>query len=162
MASPVINTRADLNALAGTPEHDAFMAYLAGSLWRVERDDAAQAWKAVENNAVITRFGFARGDFPDAVAPSLPAYVPPPSDVPQTVSRAQGKAALIQAGKWDAVTAFVAGIADPTQKALADVALNDTQDWRRDSPFLNQAAAAIGLTGADLDGLFMAASAIVL
>ncbi|WP_291771413.1 hypothetical protein [Castellaniella sp.] len=162
MALLVINTRADLDALAGTPEHDAFMARLAGSLWRLERDDVALTWKAVEDDTIIARFGFARTDFPLAVAPSLPVYVPPPSSVPHTVSRAQGKTALIQAGKWDAVTAYVAAIADPTQKALANVALNDTQDWRRDSPFLSQAAAAVGLTSANLDALFTAAAAIVL
>lgn len=82
--------------------------------------------------------------------------------VPAVVSRAQGKAALIGAGKWDAVTAYVAGIADPIQQALADVALNDTQDWRRDSPFLNQAADALGITAAELDALFVAAGKIVL
>lgn len=162
MASPVLNTREDLDAIAGTPAHDEFMAFLAGSLWRLERDDDAETWVAVEDDSIITRFGFPRADFPDATPPSLPAYVPPASDVPQTVSRAQGKAALIQAGKWDDVTAFIDGISDPEQKALADVALNDAQDWRRDSPFLNQAATAIGLTGTDLDALFTTAAAIVL
>lgn len=82
--------------------------------------------------------------------------------VPQSVSRAQGKAALIMAGKWDAVLQFVDGIADPAEKALAEVALNDTLDWRRDSPFLNTAAAAIGLTTEQLDDLFVTASAIAL
>lgn len=79
---------------------------------------------------------------------------------PAVVSRAQGKAALIQAGLWDQVLAYVESIADPTEKALADVALNDTTEWRRDSAFLNAAAAAIGLTPAQLDGLFIAAGQI--
>ena len=82
--------------------------------------------------------------------------------VPASVSRAQGKAALIQANLWDQVTAYVDGIADATQKALAQVALNDTQEWRRDSPFLNQAADALGITGAEMDALFVAAAKIVL
>ena len=82
--------------------------------------------------------------------------------VPQSVSRAQGKAALIMAGKWDSVLQYVAGIADPAEKALAEVALNDTLDWRRDSQFLNTASAAIGLTSAQLDDLFVTASAIAL
>ena len=94
-------------------------------------------------------------------------FTPPPTPptpaptVPQFVSRAQGKAALIAAGLWPAVLAYVNAIADPTDKALAEVALNDTQDWRRDSLFLNSAASALGLTGAQLDQLFVDASGIV-
>lgn len=82
--------------------------------------------------------------------------------VPTRVSRAQGKAALIGQGLWSAVTDYVASIADPTQRALAEVALNDTQEWRRDSPFLTTAAAALGWSDAALDALFLAASEITL
>jgi len=76
MAYTVINTREDLDAITGTPEHDAFMATLRGTLWRLEKDDDAGVWRAVEDNTTITRFGFSRADFPGAVAPELPAYVP--------------------------------------------------------------------------------------
>src|SRR5690554_5684635 len=56
------------------------------------------------------------------------AHLNPPVQpyVPDQVTRAQGKAALIQAGLWQAVLDYVDGIADPTEKALALVALNDT------------------------------------
>ena len=50
----------------------------------------------------------------------------------------------------------------PIERALAEVALNDTQQWRRDSPFFNAAATALGLTGEQLDALFLAASKIEL
>lgn len=92
---------------------------------------------------------------PPPAPPSQPPQVPP------AVSKAQGKAALIVAGLWSAVLAYVAAIADPTDKALAEVALNDTQEWRRDSLFLNSAASALGLTSAQLDQLFVDASGIV-
>ena len=82
--------------------------------------------------------------------------------VPQTVSKAQGKAALIQAGYWQDVLDFVEDIADPTQKLLAQVALNDTTDWKRGSPFLMTAATEIGLSEEQLDTLFIAASSIEL
>lgn len=88
--------------------------------------------------------------------------VPEPTPVPEMVSRAQGKAALIQADLWAGVLSFVESIADPKTKALAEVALNDTTDWRRDSPFLNEAAAALGLLPGDLDGLFIVAAGIQL
>ena len=72
----LINTREDLDAMAGTPEHVAFMALLAGTLWRLEKDDTAQAWVAIEDNSTIERFDFTRADFPGALPPALPEYVP--------------------------------------------------------------------------------------
>ena len=82
--------------------------------------------------------------------------------VPESVTRAQGKAALITAGLWPGVLDFVAAIPDPIERALAEVALNDTQQWHRSSPFFNAAADALGLTGEQLDALFLAASKIEL
>jgi hypothetical protein len=93
--------------------------------------------------------------------------VPEPADplpvpVPQAITRAQGKAALIQAGLWPQVLAFMAGIEDPNDKLLAEVALNDTVNWERSSPFLARVAAELGLSQQQLDELFIAAAAIVL
>ena len=82
--------------------------------------------------------------------------------VPQMVSRAQGKLALIGAGLGPAAIAFVDGITDPTQRAYAEVALHDTQEWRRDSPFLASAAAALNLSEAQLDELFITAGGLQL
>lgn len=92
-------------------------------------------------------------------------YVPPapePVYVPQQITRAQGKAALIMQGLWDAVLDYVASIQDPTQRALANVALHDTSTWERSSPFLNAAAAGFGMTSEQLDALFIQASEIAL
>ena len=86
----------------------------------------------------------------------------PPPVVPESVTRAQGKAALITAGLWPGALDFVAAIPDPTERALAEVALHDTQQWHRSSPFFNAAATALGLTGEQLDALFLAASKIEL
>lgn len=72
----MINTRQDLDSIAGTPEHAAFISMLEGSLWRVEWDDNAKTWRRVEDNTTIERFGFTREDFPNARAPDLPAYEP--------------------------------------------------------------------------------------
>ena len=82
--------------------------------------------------------------------------------VPQEVARAQGKAALIVAGLWNSVKAFVAAIQDDNERALAEVALNDTQHWQRSSPFLNAAKDGLGLTDEQLDELFIAAAGIEL
>lgn len=86
----------------------------------------------------------------------------PAAPVPESVTRAQGKAALINAGLWPAVLAYVESIEDPMQQALAEVALNDTLEWRRDSPFLSACAAGMGLTSEQLDELFIDAKQITL
>lgn len=108
----------------------------------------------VPTNTAGPGWSYVDGQF---VAPELE-----PDPVPQSVTRAQGKAALIQAGLWSAVVSYVEGIADPTEKALAEVALNDTLEWQRSSPFLNSAAAALGLTDEQLDDLFRQAATIQL
>ena len=82
--------------------------------------------------------------------------------VPQQITRAQGKAALIMQGLWGAVLDYVAAIQDPLQRALAEVALNDTLTWERSSPFLNAAAAGLGMTDEQLDALFIQAAGIAL
>ena len=82
--------------------------------------------------------------------------------VPQQITRAQGKAALIMQGLWGAVLDYVASIQDPIQRALAEVALNDTLTWERSSPFLNAATAGLGMTDEQLDALFIQAAGIAL
>lgn len=99
------------------------------------------------------------------VAGAQPTPLPPPPDRPAAIpqiSRAQGKAALITAGLWNDVLAYVAAIPDATQKALAEVALHDTQTWQRSSPFLAAAAQALGLSDEQLDELFATAALIEL
>ena len=85
-----------------------------------------------------------------------------PVVVPQQITRAQGKAALIMQGSWGAVLDYVGAIQDPTQRALAEVALHDTLTWERSSPFLNAAVAGLGMTDEQLDALFIQAAGIAL
>jgi hypothetical protein len=93
------------------------------------------------------------------------AYVaspPNPPFVPQQVTRAQGKVVLIQMGLWQSVLDYVNAIEDPVQKAVAEVAINDTVHWQRNSPFLNQAATALNISQAQMDQLFIQASQVLL
>jgi hypothetical protein len=78
MQSTVINTRADLDAIAGTPAHAAFMQRLRGSMTQ-QQDTAvrpegygqpgydgvviAPVWEDVEDLTAITAFGFIKADF---------------------------------------------------------------------------------------------------
>lgn len=102
--------------------------------------------------------GSAWTQVPDVSVPPVPE---PPPMVPQVVSRAQGKAVLIQMGLWTGVVSFVEAITDPTERALAEVALYDTIEWRRDSEFLATAAGALSLSPEQLDAMFIAADQIV-
>lgn len=74
----VINTRADLDAIQGTPEHAEFMASLKGSMTRkqdaqvypdgynqpdYEGPKLDPIWVDVEDLSTIERFGFSKVDF---------------------------------------------------------------------------------------------------
>jgi hypothetical protein len=73
-----INTRADLDAIAGTVGYDEFMASLKGSMTRkqdvqvypegynqpdYEGDKLEPIWEDVQDLSTIQRFGFNESDF---------------------------------------------------------------------------------------------------
>jgi hypothetical protein len=78
LSKTVINTREDLDSIAGTLEHAEFIEFLKGSMTR-KQDVAvrpegygqpnyegaviAPAWEDVEDLSSITRFGFQKEDF---------------------------------------------------------------------------------------------------
>lgn len=74
----IINTRADLDAIIGTPEHEQFMQILKGSMTRkqdvqvypegynqpdYEGEKLQPIWTDVEDLSMIERFGFTKADF---------------------------------------------------------------------------------------------------
>lgn len=78
MEKPIINTRADLDALSGTAEHAEFMRFLKGSMTRKQNaqvypDGYGQPgyegpaldpiWEDVQDLSTITAFGFVPTDF---------------------------------------------------------------------------------------------------
>ena len=136
----------------------------------VDENDAVikcQAYSSHPEQMAMLRadLGADAAQYASLIAEVEATYVPPepqPIPVPQQITRAQGKAALIMQGSWGAVLDYVAAIQDPTQRALADVALNDTLTWERSSPYLNAAAAGLGMTNEQLDALFVQASGIAL
>lgn len=78
-----------------------------------------------------------------------------PVPVPQTVSRFQARAALMQAGLLAQVEAAIAQAGPFEQLAWAE-----TTEWHRDSPTINAIGTALNLTPAQIDDLFMAAAQI--
>ena len=74
----IINTREDLDAIAGTPEHDEFMNMLKGSMTRKQNvqvypegysqpdydgEKLEPIWEVVKDLSTVERFGFIESDF---------------------------------------------------------------------------------------------------
>lgn len=136
----------------------------------VDENDAAIKCQAYSNHPeqmamLRADLGADAAQYESLIAEVEATYVPPepqPIPVPQQITRAQGKAALIMQGHWQAALDYVASIQDPTQRALANVALHDTLTWERSSPFLNAAATGLGMADEQLDALFIQAGGIAL
>lgn len=126
---------------------------LSIGVYEVEEPEIPEGYY-VTDWAYEMRDGFVEG------IPTLELYPEPEVYVPEEVSPAQGQIALIQMGHWDTVVNHVESIEDPTEKAIAEVALYRTTAWRRDSPFLSQATTLLNLTQEDLDNLFILAASI--
>lgn len=90
--------------------------------------------------------------------PDLPPEPPEPVQVPAKVTRRQARQALLLAGKLDLVQPAIDAMTDPTQKALAQIEWDDSQDFERNRPLLISLAAAIGLGEPELDALFLQAA----
>ena len=73
-----INTREDLDAIQGTPEHAEFMQFLKGTMTRTQNvaeypadynevdydgPEVDPIWEEVEDLSTIERFGFTKEDF---------------------------------------------------------------------------------------------------
>lgn len=158
----VINSREDLDAIEGSPLHAEFMGMLKGSIYRIEKDDVNKTWVAVKDSTLIKQFGFVLKDFPDAKAPDLPEWIPPPSKIPQVVSMRQARLALLNAGLLPLVTEAI-GILEDTQGdagKAASIEWEYAQEVRRDSALVTNIAKAISLTEDQLDSLFTEAAAL--
>lgn len=159
MTSTLINTREDLDLLAGTPAHAEAMAMLQGSLWRLEKDDAAKTWWAVQDESTVARFGLTLADFPGAVPPELPVYVEPPSSVPKSVTMRQARLALLGAGLLTTVNDAIAAMTG-VQGEAARIEWECSKEVQRDRALVQALGPTLGLTDAQLDALFVAAHAI--
>ena len=83
--------------------------------------------------------------------------VTPENPVPQEVDALQGLKAIDAAGLS---AAYEAWANDPKRKFLEKAFINREQVWRRDDPLLAAGAAALGLTGEQLDQLFVLAATL--
>lgn len=76
------------------------------------------------------------------------------------VTRRQARQALVLAGLLDQVQPIIDAIADPMQRRLAQVAWDDSADFKRDDPFLLKVGVALSLTDQQIDDLFATAASL--
>lgn len=82
----------------------------------------------------------------------------PAVQVPQKVSTRQAHQALILAGLYDNVQAAIDAIPDGTQRAMARVEWDKSNEFERSRPLLIQLAESLGLDSEALDNLFITAA----
>ena len=80
--------------------------------------------------------------------------------VPQSVTMRQARLALLGIGLLDDVAAAIAAIPDPVQRKAAEIEWEYAQTVDRNSPFVQQLSAGLGLTDEQKDQLFRTASQI--
>ena len=78
--------------------------------------------------------------------------------VPPVVTMAQARLALLGAGKLAAVDAAIAAIPDAAMKQAAQIEWEYAGTVHRDHGLVSQIGPALGLTSAQIDALFVAAS----
>lgn len=91
------------------------------------------------------------------VAPP-PLPVPPPASA-KSVTRRQGRLALLSYGMLDDVEAAIEAIADPIQRQAAQIEY-EASVWERDNPFLEGMWEQLGGTPEALNELFDMASTL--
>lgn len=84
-------------------------------------------------------------------------YVAPPPPIPSTVSRFQALAALSAGGYLPLIRTYIATLGEDD---ITRLAFENATEWDRSSPTLAALAQMLSLSESDIDGLFVAASAI--
>lgn len=99
--------------------------------------------------AIERRFNCATGEIEEI------EYTPAPATIPEAVTMRQARLALFGAGLLATVDAAIAQAG-----GAAQIEWEYAQDVRRDSPLIAQLAPLLGLTGEEIDALFIAAAGL--
>ena len=78
--------------------------------------------------------------------------------VAASVSRRQGRQALLMQGLLDKVQPIIDAISDTTQKSVAQIYWDDAQDYERGNIWVITIGSALGLSSDQIDSLFITAS----
>lgn len=157
-----INTRADLEALRGSPDFEDALRLLYGTMtqWDLVEGD----WVAREDLSSIDRFGYSKSEFLAEIEPfdfPVPA-APPTPELPPVVfphlSARQLRLGLIAAGvSLSAVDAAIASIPDDADREVAQVEWQYASQFERDHPLIEQVGAALGLEPWQIDAAWLGA-----
>lgn len=80
-----------------------------------------------------------------------------PQPVPRRITRRQGRLALLQAGMLDAVEQIMA---NPETPRAVRITYEDATEWWQGDAMIAEFAAALDLTDAQVDALFVQAAAL--
>ena len=103
------------------------------------------------------------GDDAAAVAQWVADYVPPPpapTPVPQIVTMRQARLALLVTGRLNQIAGILDGIPDEGQKQAAKIEWEYAAEVHRNHGLMNAMRAALGMTEADMDDLFIIAAGL--
>ncbi len=118
-------------------------------------------WNIIQNEAGEARLLEKGGAIPDgwelAAETANPLALHSQKHVPVSVTMRQGRLALLGAGLLDDVDAALAAIPDETMRRAAQIEWEYAQTIDRHSAWVDGLADALGLTGDQLDNLFVAA-----
>lgn len=108
--------------------------------------------------ADVAQYG---GEVDEALLAEVAAEWVPPApalvQIPQVVTMRQARLALLSAGKLSQVDAVIDSLTEP-HKSAARIEWDYSSEVQRNKPFVVQIGAALGLTGEQLDQLFIEAS----
>lgn len=82
-----------------------------------------------------------------------------PAECPKVVTMRQARLALLGAGLLDSVSTAIGALPSPAKEA-AQIEWEYSQEVQRHNGFVSQLAPILGLTAAQLDGLFIAAASL--
>lgn len=111
-------------------------------------DDVEQHGRDIYTAAIAGEYG--------PIAPYSPPP-PVPDPIPHSVTRRQGRLALLEVGKLDQVEAAIAAITAPAERRAAEIEY-EADTWERSNAFLQAMWAQLGGTETELDALFVLAS----
>lgn len=90
---------------------------------------------------------------------SIQPYVPKPVPLPSAVTMRQARLALLGAGLLPSVDAAIASMPSP-QREAAKIEWEYSQEVQRHNGFVSVLGPMLGLTGAQIDALFIGAAAL--
>ena len=89
----------------------------------------------------------------------IAAYVEPPATIPTVVTMRQARLAMLDAGILTSVSDALSAMTGPAGEA-ARIEWEYAAELKRDHPLVASLSAALGLTSAQLDGLFTVAAGL--